>query len=43
MPMQEPWTDEEQPDGSILAPKAMLVKAFNLDTGIDGPRRPLEM
>lgn len=25
------------------APKAMLMKAFNLDTGIDGPRRPLEM
>jgi len=25
------------------APKAMLVTTFSLDTGIDGPRRPLEM
>ncbi|MBU0521635.1 MAG: hypothetical protein KJ643_05245 [Gammaproteobacteria bacterium] len=25
------------------APKAMLVKAFDLESGIDGPRRPLEM
>lgn len=25
------------------SPKAMLVKAFSLDTGIDGPREPMKM
>lgn len=28
---------------NFCSPQAMLVKAFSLETGIDGPRCPMEM
>lgn len=31
------------PAPNFDSPNAMLIRAFSLETGIDGPRKPMEM